>query len=71
MDPTTIALTAIRLYADTHPRPTHVNQAQAGEMLGLSHVTVRRLIRAGEIRLNQCGLIPIEEIDRARAARQK
>lgn len=55
---------AVRLYAETHLRPAHVTQKQATEMLGLSHVTVRKLIKNGKIRLNDCGLIPITEIDR-------
>jgi hypothetical protein len=59
-----IAIKAVQLYAETHPRPPHVNQAQACEMLGLSHVTVRKMIRAGLIRTNAAGLIPVTEIDR-------
>lgn len=31
-----IATRAVRLYAESHPRPPHVTQAQAGEMLRLS-----------------------------------
>lgn len=38
-------------------------------MLKLSHVTVRKIIRGGGIRLNEVGLIPIGEIDRVIAAR--
>lgn len=64
-----IARLAVRLYAETHPRPTQVNQQQAAEMLGLSHVTVRKLIRSGAIKMNAAGLIPIEEVDQVRAAR--
>lgn len=58
------AIQAVRIYAETHPRPAHVNQKQAAEMLGLSHVTVRKMIRTGEIRMNAAGMIPIVEIDR-------
>lgn len=60
-----IAIAAMRLYAETHPRPPHVTQSQAAEMLGLSAPTVRRLVRSGMLRLNRAGLIPIGEIDRA------
>lgn len=65
-----IALTAIKLYAETHPRPTQVNQIQAAEMLGLSRLTVSKLLRQGTLSLNDCGLIPIELVDAARAARK-
>lgn len=64
-----IALAAVRLYAETHPRPTHVSQTQAGEMLRMSPNTVRKLVRCGVLPLNSCGLIPIESIDAARAER--
>ena len=30
------AAAAVRLYAESHPRPPHVTQSQAGEMLRLS-----------------------------------
>jgi len=63
-----IAVQAVRLYAETHPRPSCVNQTQAGEMLGLSHVTVSRMVRDGRIKLNGIGQIPISEIDRLLAA---
>ena len=62
-----IALEAVQRYAEMHPRPTHVTQLQAAEMLGLSRATVSRLVKAGALRLNKCGMIPIEEIDRARS----
>ena len=64
-----IATRAVELYAAQHPRPTQVNIKQAAEMLGLSVPTVRKLMRAGEMSLNRCGLIPIEQVDRVRAAR--
>jgi hypothetical protein len=51
-------------YNEMHPRPSHVNQTQAAEMLGLSRMTVNRMVRAGSLRLNACGMIPISEIDR-------
>lgn len=59
-----IAVDAVRLYAETHPRPPHVTQTQAAEMLGLSRATVHRLVHAGGLRLNRAGLIPIGEVDR-------
>lgn len=65
-----IAFKAVRLYAETHPRPTHVTQLQAAEMLELSRDTVRKLIRNGDLSLNACGLIPIEQIDLVRSARK-
>ena len=34
-------------------------------MLGVSRATVGRLLKAGTLRLNKCGLIPIAEIDKA------
>jgi hypothetical protein len=46
----------------------HLGKIQgAAQMLSVSEPTVRKLIRAGKIRLNQCGLVPITEIDRALA----
>ena len=58
-----IAKHAVRLYAETHPRPTQVNQIQAAEMLGLSRVTIGKMVRTGKLRLNGCGMIPITQID--------
>lgn len=65
-----IAIKAVQLYAEMHPRPTQVNQCQAAEMLGISYPTVRKLVRSGILPLNDCGLIPIEAIDRARAGQK-
>lgn len=59
----TIARRAVQLYAETHPRPPHVNQKQAADMLGVSARTVHNMIKAGTLKLNRCGLIPIEQID--------
>jgi excisionase family DNA binding protein len=59
-----IAHAAVRLYAETHPRPVQVTQAQAAEMLGMSRPTVSKLVKSGVLRLNKCGLIPVAEIDR-------
>lgn len=44
-------------------RPRHVTQRQAAEMLNLSNSTISRMVKAGSIRLNKCGLIPIDQID--------
>ena len=59
-----IAQAAVRLYAETHPRPVHVTQKQCAEMIGKSEPTVRKMLRAGVIRLNKVGMIPIAEVDR-------
>ena len=64
-----IAAKAVQIYAETHPRPPQVTQVQAAAMLDLSVSTVRRLINYGTLRLNECGLIPISQIDRALAER--
>jgi predicted DNA-binding protein (UPF0251 family) len=58
-----IALLTVQLYAERHPRPSQVNQKQAAEMLGVSPRTVYNLIKFGALKLNRCGLIPIEQID--------
>jgi len=50
-----LAATAVRLYAETHPRPTHVTQQQAADILGVSAKTVYNYIRAGKLRLNGAG----------------
>jgi excisionase family DNA binding protein len=67
--PTQIALKAIRLYAESHPRPSCVTQQQAAEMLGVSHVTISKMIKAGTLKLNAMGKLPTSEIDRALEAR--
>ena len=64
-----IAAAAVRLYAESHPRPSHVTKTQAAEMLGISRPTVDSLIRAGTLSLNRLGKIPISQIDAALAAR--
>jgi excisionase family DNA binding protein len=58
-----VAGKAVELYAMRHPRPAHVTQGQAAEMLGLHRHTVRRFIESGKLRLNRCGLIPTEQVD--------
>jgi hypothetical protein len=61
------AVRAVEIYAARNPRPTQVNQKQAAEMLGVSARTVHNMLKAGTLRLNKCGMIPIELIDKARA----
>ena len=63
------AIAAVSIYAESHPRPPHVTQAQACDMLRLSAPTVRRLIRSGALRLNSAGMIPVAEVDRLIEAR--
>jgi predicted DNA-binding protein (UPF0251 family) len=58
-----IAERAVQLYAQRHPRPPHVNQKQAAEMLSISTRTIHNMIKSGTLKLNRCGLIPIEQID--------
>lgn len=67
MQPIDLAIKAVQIYAETHPRPSQVTQTQAAEMLGISRPTLTRMIKAGTVRLNPCGLVPITEIDRALA----
>jgi excisionase family DNA binding protein len=67
IDALDIARAAVRLYAAEHPRPAQVTQTQAAQMLSVSRPTVSRMIRAGKLRLNACGLIPVSEIDRVLA----
>jgi DNA-binding transcriptional regulator LsrR (DeoR family) len=59
-----LAYKAVRLYAETHPRPSQVTQKLAAEMLNISEQTVSKMVKTGRIRLNDCGMIPITEIDR-------
>ncbi|CAE6827063.1 helix-turn-helix domain-containing protein [Paraburkholderia aspalathi] len=60
-----IAIQAVQLYADRHPRPVQVTITQAAEMLGLSRHSVSKMVRVGQFKLNRCGLIPIEQVDAA------
>ncbi|WP_322021132.1 MULTISPECIES: hypothetical protein [unclassified Burkholderia] len=62
-----IAIRAVQIYAERHPRPLQVTQRQAAEMLGLSKNTVCKMVRTGHLRLNRCGMVPIEQVDRALA----
>ena len=63
-----IALKAVQLYAETHPRPSQVTQDQAAEMAGVSRGTISKMIKSGRVKLNEFGRIPVSEIDRAIAA---
>lgn len=62
-DETKAALKALELYGARHPRPSQVNQKQAAEMLHVSARTVHNMLKAGTLKLNRCGMIPIEQID--------
>lgn len=64
-----IAATAVRLYAESHPRPPQVTIKQAAQMVGRSEKTVSNMVRRGDIKLNGFGMIPIGEIDRVLRAR--
>jgi DNA-binding transcriptional regulator LsrR (DeoR family) len=48
-----------QIYAEQHPRPSQVTQAQAAQMLGISAQTVGRMVRTGRLPLNKLGYIPI------------
>ena len=63
-----IAAKAVRLYAESHPRPVSVNQKQAAGMLNVSKPTVCRMVKTGRVKLNSLGQIPISEIDRLLAS---
>lgn len=64
-----IAVRAVQIYAETHPRPLHVSQKQAAEMLSMCEPTIGKLVRAGKIKLNAAGKIPINQIDNVLMAR--
>ncbi len=59
-----IATRAVQIYAETHPRPPQVTQAQVAEILGVSTRTVRNYIAAGKLKLNSCGRVPIVDVDK-------
>lgn len=69
-DALTIAAKAVQLYAETHPRPIHVTQRQAAQMLEVSPPTVGRIIKAGHLTLNGAGMIPTHQIDALLVARK-
>lgn len=56
---------AVRKVLAERPRPPHVNRGQAAEMLGVSRHTVTEYIRHGILTVNDFGLIPITEVDKA------
>ena len=64
-----IAFQAVRLYAETHPRPLHVTLGQAAEMLGIPMDSLMKMMSGKKLRLNECGLIPIGDIDLMLASR--
>lgn len=64
----TIAAAAVQRYAETHPRPPHVTQSQAAEMLGVSRSTMSRMVKCGFYKLNKVGMIPMSQIDESIAA---
>lgn len=64
-----IAVKAVQIYAETHPRPSQVKHDQAAEMVGVSRGTISKMVKAGVIKLNKFGRIPVSEIDRAIASR--
>lgn len=66
-----LAFQAVRLYAETHPRPLHVTLGQATEMLGIPMDSLMKLMSGKKLRLNECGLIPIGDIDQVIASRTK
>lgn len=47
------------------PRPLHVTQGQAAEILRISRATVSKMVKSGNLTLNACGMIPISQIDKA------
>jgi hypothetical protein len=57
------------LRAISKDRPAQVNYTEAGKLLGRSRQTVANMARAGTIKLNASGLVPITEIDRVLAAK--
>ncbi|WP_228384656.1 helix-turn-helix transcriptional regulator [Rhodocyclus gracilis] len=64
-----VAFQAVRIYAETHPRPLHVTLEQAAEMLGITVESLMKMMSSKKLRINECGLIPIGDIDRALASR--
>jgi excisionase family DNA binding protein len=59
-----LAAKAVQMALEAHPRPLHVTQKQAAEMLGLSVPTVRKMVASGALKLNKCARIHIHQIDR-------
>lgn len=63
-----IAVKAVQIYAEKHPRPHQITQVQAASMLNVSESTVSRMVKTGRLRLNRFGMINITEIDEALAS---
>ena len=59
-----IAVKAVEIYAARHPRPPHVTITQAAAMLGRSRPTATLLMKRHKVKLNGCGAIAIEDVDR-------
>lgn len=51
-------------------RPPHVNQTQAAEMLRVSRSTISNMLKFGTLSLNECGMIPIDQIDSAASGKE-
>lgn len=66
-----IAMKAVQIYAETHPRPAHVTQGQAAQMLEVSRHTITRLLQSGVLSLDRCGLIPTHQVDMALTANKR
>lgn len=58
------AVAAVRIYAESHPRPAHVTKAQAAEMLNVSRPTLNAMIQRGIVSMNKAGRIPISQVDK-------
>ena len=43
-----IAVKAVQIYAEKHPRPHQVTQIQAASMLNVSESTISRMVKTGE-----------------------
>lgn len=63
-----IAVKAVQIYAESHPRPSHITQKQAAEILNITAPTLKKMLVSGQIKLNKCGKVPIEQIDKVIAA---
>lgn len=58
-----MAVRAVSIYAQRHPRPVQVTVTQAAQMLNVSRPTVHKYMKAGLLRYNKCGLISTEQVD--------
>ena len=64
-----LAIKAVQIYAESHPRPSQVNKVQAAQMLDIHYHTVTAMVKSGIIKLNKFGMIPMSEIDNALLSR--